>query len=354
MNYDTTLSTAQLDQLLDRMAPEWNRLDSQAVDAGVHAVSRLTVETPTGEQTAYLKATPPDKEPTISREARLLAGIESRSSVPVPPVVGVLDDHETLPTPAMLTLTMPGESIRRTDLASIPDDHLRRVARQSGRSLATLHDVDAVDEFGFLTHDGPSLSGERPVDDFSTLAVVDGTASWRETLDSWATGTLSRLAETRFDDVVARARPVVERRLENVTGPFEPTLARIDHSTENILIADGRLQAFLDWEFTIAATPAYDISSVVWSLAGGPYQFSPAADDRRPLVREAVLDGYADAHEGAVLDRYRANRPCYELLSTLRSMVHLEGWFGLFDLGDRVDDAATDLRAELDGRLSRA
>lgn len=351
MQYDTTLSTAQLDQLLDHVAPDWTLRDAEAVDAGLHAVARLTVETQTGEQTAYLKATPPEKEPTVCREARLLAGIESKSAVPVPPVVGVVDDHETLPTPAMVTLTMPGESIYRPDLPSVSDETLGRLARQSGRALATLHDIDTVEEFGFLTHTGPSLSGDRPADDFSTLAVADGNQSWRDTLDEWATGTLSRLEETRFDDVVPRARPVLERRIEQTDGPFEPVLARIDHSVENVLVADGQLQAFLDWEFTIAATPAYDLSCVVWSLAGGPYQFSPDAGDRRPLVRDALLDGYAAAHDGSVLEQYRANRACYELLSTLRSMVHLEDWFDSFELGDRVDDAAADIRTELDERL---
>lgn len=219
------------------------------------------------------------------------------------------------------------------------------------------HAVDAVDAFGFLTYDGPPLSGGVPAGDFPSVAVVEPTPGWRERLDGWAQDTLPDIEDTRFADVIPEVRPVLTSQVDAVEGPFEPALARVDQSIENVLVADGELTAWIDWEFTIAATPAYDLCCVAWSLAGGPYQSDPDVPDRRPLVREALFEGYADApvhgerSPAAIVEQARANRACYELLSTLRSMEHIEGWFELFDLGDQVDRAARDLRAELADRL---
>lgn len=351
MQYDTGLPDAQLERILDSIEPDWTLRDATHVEGGVHIVYRLTAETGDGTETVYLKATPPEKPPTVHLDARLHAGIDANSDVPVPSVLGVVDEHADLPAPYAVLSTMPGTTRLRPELPSVSDEELRRIARQSGRYLAALHELDAVDAYGFLTHDGPPLAGDRPASDFSTIAVTDPTDDWRDCLGTWAEGTLNRLRDTQFADVVSRAGPAVESGIEQLDGPFEPVLARIDHSVENVLVEDGDVRAFIDWEFTLAATPAYDLQCVVWSLAGGPYRFSPAATERRPLVREAVLDGYRERAGADRIEQFHANRECYELLSTLRSMVHLEDWFELFGLGDRTDDAAEQLRSELDGRL---
>lgn len=351
MQYDTTLSTEQCRRMLAAVEPEWTLRQAEHVDAGHHTVYLLTVRTPAGTESVYLKATPPGKPPTVSLEARLLAGIGGQSPIPVPTVLGVVDEHDECPAPYVLLSAVSGRNYSRKDLPSVSDGDLRRLARRSGRYLTDLHALDAVDGYGFLTHVGPRRTGERPADDFSTVAVIDPTDDWRTCLRNWADGTLSRLAETRFADVVSEAEPVLAARIDSLQGPFEPVLGRVDHSIENVLVDDTEIRAFLDWEFTLAATPAYDLTCVAWSLAGGPYQFSHEDVERRPLVRDALLDGYLDRHSGGTVDQYHANRPCYELLSTLRSMVHLEDWYGLFDLGHRVDDAAAQLRMELDDRL---
>jgi len=357
MNYDTTLTDAQLTRMLEPVAPDWQLRDATPMETGHHAVAKLDVETPDGRRTCYLKATPPGKPATVNLEARLLAGLDATTAIPVPSVFGVVDEDDDLPAPYVLLSTEPGEARSRTTLPSVSDRELRDIARETGRGLASLHAVDAVDAFGFLTHDGPPLSGGVPADDFSSVAVVEPTADWRERLSGWAQDTLVDLADTRFADVVPEVRPVLESEVDAVEGPFEPALARVDQSIENVLVAGSEVTAWIDWEFTIAATPAYDLCCVAWSLAGGPYQFDPDVPDRRPLVREALFEAYAEApvHCGRppadVVAQARANRACYELLSTLRSMEHLQGWYELFDLGDRIDRSARDLREELAGRL---
>lgn len=357
MNYETTLTDAQLTRMLESIESGWTLREATPAETGHHAVARLDVETPAGRRTCYLKATPPGKPPSVDLEARLLAGVDANTAVPVPSVLGVVDEDDDLPAPYVLLSTEPGEARSRTTLPSVSDRELRRLARETGRGLAGLHAVDAVDAFGFLTHDGPALSGRRPADDFATVAVEDPTPDWRERLAGWAEDTLVDLEGTRFADVIPDVRPVLMDRVDAVEGPFEPALARVDQSIENVLVDGDDLTAWIDWEFTIAATPAYDLCCVAWSLAGGPYQFDADVPDRRSPVREALFEGYADAPvhgerpPAAIVDQARANRACYELLSTLRSMEHLEGWYQLFDLSSRIDRSARELREELADRL---
>lgn len=351
MQYDTTLTTAQLDRMLATIEPAWTLESGDRVETGHHAVYRLVADTPGGERTAYLKATPPGKSPTVSLEARVLAGVAGQTDVPVPAVHGVVDDHESLPAPFVLLSAGAGESSSRLDLPGVTDERLRAIAHECGRHLAALHDVPAVGSYGYLSHDGPPLRGGTPRGDFEAIAVSGGADGWPACLTGWSKETLDRLEGTRFADVVPRVEPVLDARIDRLQGPFEPVLARIDSSIENLLVDDDGIGAVIDWEFTLAATRAYDVSCVAWSLAGGPYLFDTGATDRRPLVREAVLGGYRASHGGAISTQFRANRPCYDLLSTLRSMVHLEDWYRLFGLDARIDAAADRLRRELDERL---
>lgn len=179
MPEDSSLSRPLVSRMVATIAPAWDVADSTPVAAGHHDVHRLVVATPAGERTCYLKSTPDGQGSSVSLEASLLTGIESAAAIPVPEVVGVVDEHDAFPAPYAIFGAVPGTIHSRTDLATMHDGVLRRIARDSGRYLAALHAVDAVDSFGFLTHDGPTLDGGTPPDDFSTIAVVDPVDSWQ-------------------------------------------------------------------------------------------------------------------------------------------------------------------------------
>jgi hypothetical protein len=82
----------------------------------------------------------------------------------------------------------------------------------------------------------------------------------------------------------------------------------------------------VDWAFSLAVTPAYDLVLVESSLRGGQWRFVPGSPDPVEVVRPALLDGYRSAGSTAVLDRLAANRDCYELLSLCRSTHLLDVW----------------------------
>lgn len=347
MQHPTELPADELDRMIDTIAPEAVILEASPVETGHHIVYRLTVDTPEAERDCYLKATPEGTHPTVDLEARILAILATHTEIPVPEVYGVVDDLDGLPSPYVLLEAIPEEVRSRKELATVSDDFLRGIAHESGRYLAELHSLDAVDAFGFLTPDGPELHGGRPGGDFDAIRVVDPVEDWRDRYRDGANEALNEIEDTRFADVVPDIEPIVAARIADLEGPFEPVLARIDQALGNIVSNQGEIVGLLDWEFTVASTPADDVNYVTWSLAGGPYLLAPDVPDRRELILESVIEGYEANSDRPVAERLRANRDCYELLVTLRSMVHLNEWYRTFDLGDSIEPAARALRDEL-------
>lgn len=344
---NSSIPVDELEQILECIIPGWTLVEAQSVETGYHDVYRLAVESPAGKRHCYVKSAPPGKSPTARLGSRMQTILAKHTRIPVPTVHGVIDHHEDLPAPLVLMSALPGDSVARIDLDSIPDDTLTEIARESGRYLADLHALDPVDGYGYLTPVGPDLIGEPPSGSLDTVAVEDPTEEWTERLHQAADQELRIVEETRLADIVPRIRPVLESRIEGVEGPFEPVLARIDHSVENMLLVEGEITAFLDWGFTIAATRGYDLVHVTRSLAGGPYLYGPDTRDRRPLIRDALLAGYCEATTTVQPDRIRATWSCYTLHSSVRSMGHLESWYETFDLVPRLDDAAAALQQEL-------
>lgn len=351
MHYDTELAADELDRMIGEIAPTADVLEATPVDFGHHIVYRLVVEMPEAERVCYLKATPEGKSATLKVEARILAILGEHTDIPVPGVYGVVDEHEGVLAPYVLLEAIPGDVRFRQELADVSDDVLRHIAKASGRYLAELHALDAVDAFGFLGCNDPTLHGGRPSGALDSIGVADPVEDWKEWYSESAHRELEALEGTMFADVASEVAPVVDTRIDGLKGPFDPVLARIDQSLEQIVLRDGAVQGLLDWEFTIASTPVDDFINVSRSLAGGPYLFAPDMPDKREFVLEAVLEGYEAQGGRSVADQLQANRDCYELVATLRSMVHLEDWYRLFDLDDRIEPAAERLRDDLEAQL---
>lgn len=347
MQRETELSADELDRIIDTVEPEARILEASPVDFGHHIVYRLSVDMPHGQRVCYLKATPEGKDPTVNLEARILAILAHHTEIPVPMIYGVVDSHDDLPSPYVLLEAVPGKVRFRKELANVTDDFLRGVARETGRYLAELHTLDAVESFGFLTPDGSRLHGGRPSGDFDTIRVVNPVEDWKNRCQESVRGELDEIKDTPFADIVPEVEPVVEAGIAGLEGPFEPVLARIDQSLEQVALNHGEISALLDWEFTIASTPADDIIYVTRSLAGGPYRLVPDMPDRRDFILASMLDGYEAHASHPVAEQLRANRDCYELIATLRTMAHLKEWYELFDLGDSIEPAARQIRDEL-------
>lgn len=349
MNDDRTIADETVAKMVQRIEPTWMVREATPATDGHHIVYHLDVDAEAGRRQCVLKATPPGKSPTCGDEARMLAILDAQTSIPVPKVLGVVDDHTDLPAPFFLSSTVPGANYGRTALTEFSAADVERLARSTGRHLAALHRFDAVDAYGFVAIDtDETLDGERPGDDAEHVVVRESANSWTDYLESEAERLAAGLAETRFGGLYADVRPALEARIERLSGEFDSVVARIDQSLDNVLLdpETHAVTGLLDWEFCVAATPAYDLSFVAHSLAGGHWALLPDVPDRRETIQSALLDAYREAGSPRAVEKFHENEDCYVTLARLHSMCHFENWV------DRID--ATDERREEAARVLRA
>lgn len=320
------LTTADVDRIVSEIRPDWTVEAATPAEAGHTPVYHLTVSDDTdGTREYVLKAAPAGETAGIPVETRLLALLDARTSIPVPGIVGVLDAHPEAPAPAFLMASMSGQAVPQRDVDGLADETVGRLARDSGRLLAELHGLDVVAGFGYLDCDqARALQGGRPPTDGRELVVADP-ASWPEVLGAWVAHELENLADTEYAGLAERVRGPLEAAAERVPTDVDPVFARIDHGVHNFRFdpETGALTAALDWAFTLAASPGYDLATVAYVLAGGPTTALQRAEDRRSFVRTQLEAGYRDA-AGRLPDDYTAHRRTYDLLMLVRSLNHLQ------------------------------
>ncbi|WP_276260737.1 phosphotransferase family protein [Haloglomus litoreum] len=341
--------------MVHTIEPNWTLRDHELADGGYLAVYQLSVDTDGGTRRVVLKASPDGDGHGIDTEARLLRILNAHTSIPVPEVYGAVDTHDRLPAPFYVMEHVPGRAVERTEMNTVSPETLETVARSSGRYLAELHGLDAVESYGFLTRNPETtLRGERPPASFDQVVVAEPESSWPVQVRNWADDALRKGRDSRFEDLVPELRPVLHEQLDVLDGTFEPVLCHVDNSLENVLHdpETGAVTAMLDWAFTLAATPAYDLVLIEESLNGGQWQFVPSAPDNSELIRNALLDGYSHAGSADVLEQLEATRELYELLSRCRSMHLLQMWPTVKDASpEEVEGAAAAIRADLESYL---
>lgn len=344
---DESLSRESLWEFLEFLAPDFRLLDAQRATLGHSIVYRLEVDDSgleagdsglevddsgldradeSDRRVVVLKAAPPDGASGIATEPRLLTLLDRETDIPVPTVHGVLDEHDTLPTPAFLMDAVPGVIRAQPDVLECSDAELASIARQTGRHLATLHDLDAVDRFGFVTVsvDRP-LRGAVPDPDPAAVSVAAGHDDWSDCLDAWVEHELETLADAGHVSLAERLSGWFEDRIAAVPDDIDPVLARVDHGVHNLCVDPDthHVTGLIDWAFTLAATPGYDLQCVTYVLSGAVLAHCTGAPDRRQLVREAVLEGYRARSADPVvpdLDSWYT----YEVCSVVRALNFVE------------------------------
>ena len=349
MDAEPSLSAATIEDMVTAVDESWqiDAVRAAPSEAGHHIIYEVSISADHGPDTCYLKATQPERSATVDFEGRILGVLTGHSDLPVPNVYGVVDDHEDVPTPYVLMESLPGFATSRIAPGTLSERTHRHLAAQTGRWLADLHAIPAVDGYGYLDYDDRRRSGEPPGCDSDVLTVIDPVDEWREQVQRSAASEIDQLTDTRFRDLASALETALEEEIDRLTGPFSPALARIDHSLENVLHQDGTLTGILDWEFTIAATPGYDLVHCAKAMAGGPFLFAPSVTDRWSIVFEAMLDGYRERVGAEAVSQIRVNRRCYDLLATVRTMAHLDEWYPMVGLADEIDRAADVLRTEV-------
>lgn len=223
-------------------------------------------------------------------EEHAILAVAHRAGVPVPEPWVACADPGVLGKPFYLMARVAGEA-RGARLVKDPRVRARgaELAGELGRALAAIHALrPPLPELPFL---------EAPAD-----PLADRIARLRGHLDA-----------------MGEAQPVVEwglRLLEReAPRSGELTLVHGDFRTGNLMLAEGRLVAVLDWEFAGLSDPLEDLG---WMLAKC-WRFGAVEQECGGLgPRAAFLEAYEEA-AGRRVDR-RAVR-FFELLATIRWAV---------------------------------
>ena len=345
------ISDATLAEIVRSIDPTWELRAAVPAERGFCSVYRVVVASDGTTRELYVKASPDGQAWGIRTEARIQAVLNAHTSIPVPEVLSVTDDRETLPTPYYLMSALPGEDVAYERVCRLEDDTLRRLAHETGKYLAELHSVPAVDSFGHVRHDAPHLAGERPSGDLVNLTVGEPREDWPTYLRERVNHELDRHADSRFSDLTPELSRWFEAGIGDLTGPFEPVLGRNDHGLHNLLVdpETGEITAMLDWGYTLAVPAAFDFEFAAYLFSGAFLAGLPGVRDRRSMVREAMLSGYQTAEPeraGAV----STPEPLYEALAVVRIMND----FHHLDLPNGTETAvmdriSTDVQALLDG-----
>ena len=342
---------ATLAEMVRRVEPTWEFREADPAERGFCSVYRVVVGDDGATRELYLKASPDGRAWSVPTESRLQAVLDARTSIPVPEVLGVVDEHETLPTPCFLMDALPGEAVAYERVGRLEDHALRRLARETGAYLGELHSVPAVDRFGHVRHDAPAQTGGRPDGDPAALTVGDPRDDWRIALRERVDHELDRHADSRFSDLTPELRAWFDAGIEGLEGTFEPVLGRNDHGLHNLLVdpETGEITAMLDWAYTLAVPAAYDFEFAVYLYSGSFLAGLPGVSDRRPSVREAMLSGYrATAPDRA--EAVSTPEPLYEALA----MVRIMNDFRHLDLPDGTEGAVMDrIRADAHTLIDR-
>jgi len=122
----------------------------------------LQVDTPAGTRRVVLEAGPDGDGDGVDLETRLQRILAEHTAIPVPTVFGAVDESgvDDLPTPFVCIAQVPGRAVERGAVGDLSGATVEGLARASGRYLAELHGLDAVDGFGFLAaSDSPTSAG---------------------------------------------------------------------------------------------------------------------------------------------------------------------------------------------------
>lgn len=323
----------EIEAMIRLINPEWRLREATFIADGISAIYRVRVTTPATVDEYYLKATPlpedADIEPRVATEAHLTECVRRHTDIPVPTVIGAVDEHDAVRTPFFLMGAMPGHKHDMNVLCDTSPDSIASLARETGQYLGQLHNIDTpnLQQFGRgFTYDAESsLRGEQPRGDPTKLTFPDGYSSWPNRMQDWVEEDLDALAESdRFADLAApierRLADLVERLPTSVT----PVVGRVDHGLWNLLTDEpcSRSTAWLDWGSLFAVPPAFDLAIVEYYLGGGSWLGLADVSKHWPHLRTALLEGYR--LERPLPDAYELQRRCYLLDVLTASLSSLD------------------------------
>ncbi len=330
---DTTaadpLTPSRIRGMVRTIEPAWSVLDAQVPVHGTDAVCYVTARTGDGPRELVLKARHSVDPPSFRPEPYLLDAIDRRTAIPVPGVVGAVDDadgvpahRDDLPTPFFLMECCSGHTYL-DEVDGVPTRVRERIAREAGRHLGQIHDLGSFDGFGEVRLRRDAGGGRGLVGPGYALTVEDGANDdWPAQFRGLAEYFLARIGD-RFADLEPAIREYLDEHRHEVPGDVAPALTHNDYRFWNLLVDrdTGETSAVLDFGNEFTAHGEYNLVGAIDRLGG----WAPLGSDRRERVREAITERYAETTD---FDRrgFAEYRDLYRLATRLPALVWFEDW----------------------------
>jgi hypothetical protein len=255
------------DERRDRLesASDPHRIVRQLRDVPPHEVYEVRVD---GRRAVYKRDTGPTGSAGV--EGRVTAFVGRETSVPVPEVLSVGDDH-------YVAAWHPDAP--EPDAARVADETW---ARTAGRTLATLHaeTESHLGAFGpFRPRDGPD-----PVTE-DGAPHVDGTEDWGEAALAEVRRRRPVLARYGHGDVADAVVDLLRDRADAFAGAGPPVCCHGWATPEHVAAADGRVACVVDFEHAVAAPAGFDYWRTVLPTFSGDDTSSTAFREGYESVR---------------------------------------------------------------------
>ncbi|MCO8246861.1 MULTISPECIES: phosphotransferase [unclassified Haladaptatus] len=337
---DTNLETERVPRLIREILGDRTVTNVVPADEGTDDVFFVTVEMPDGARHCVLKARSFVDPPSFRMEPRILDFVNRRTEIPVPAVLGYVDEHDSLPVPFFLMERAPGEQVSGPE--SLTDRALERTAHDAGRHLGELHSAATFDGYGWLRA-GVDADSEPTV---GGLSITDPEPDWPSRLRSYAEGNLARIEESgRFSDLTDELRAGLDHYLEVVPSDPAPVLLHDDYRFGNLLVDPdtGTVRTVLDWGNQFTGHREFDLATTEHYLCGR----RPLDDERRSIVNEALLSGYAQTDELTRDDGFRCRQRAYRFIGQLSPLAWFDLWYGGRDDSDDIETRQKELALSL-------
>lgn len=224
----------------------------------------------------------------VEREARILRGL-AESPIPVPRIVGVGSDEAGIEGPFLVMRREAGAPLEAEgDAARLSAGDCARLAGDVVRILADLHALDP-DEVG--------LGDLGPLDGYLDRQIRRTARNW----DSWGAGSPADPAWRHCLRAFEAGMP----------SPQRTAIVHGDYRLSNLLVADGRVGAVLDWELCTLGDPLVDLAWLAddWRSSDEPGIAIPCPTRAGGFLgRQEIIEDYARRSRLDVgeIDRYRA------------------------------------------------
>jgi len=346
---DRDLPPETVAAMVSEMRPSWSVRDAAPAEEGNDVVYVVTVETPGGPRECVLKACEFLDPRAFRPEPHLMKAVGRRTEIPVPGVVGAVDDHPDLPAPFYLMERRGGE-VREGEARDLPAAAIERLARDAGRYLAQLHALGEFEEFGTVllgcdarreSHTSGLTVADRDSPAGGRVLTTDESAtdSWRERVEEVVASTRGEFHD-RFADLESDLRAAVDSGLDALDGEFDAVLGDDDYRLGNLLVdpETGETRAVLDWGNSSTLERQYNLVLAEQYLSG----WARHDDPRRERVRAALHEGYVAESDRRKIDfgpDTERRRELYLAVTRMFPLVWFSLWYNGADEDEREEAA---------------